>query len=38
MEYHPPLYWRYAWTWAALGVPAFVGVLVIFYLMVAKPA
>ena len=34
----PPLYWRYAWTWAALGVPAFVSVLVIFYLMVAKPA
>ena len=34
----PPLYWRYASTWAALGVPAFVSVLVIFYLMVAKPA
>jgi uncharacterized membrane protein len=34
----PPLYWRYLWTWAALGVPAFLGVLAVFYLMVAKPA
>lgn len=33
----PPLYWRYAHLWLLLGVPAFTGMLVIFYLMVAKP-
>jgi uncharacterized membrane protein len=34
----PPLYYRcYQW-WFALGWPAFIGVLVIFYLMTAKPA
>ena len=33
----PPAYhWYYRW-WFRLGWPAFVGVLVIFYLMVAKP-
>lgn len=33
----PPLYHRYAGIWFALGWPAFIGVLAIFYLMVAKP-
>jgi uncharacterized membrane protein len=33
----PPAYhWHYRW-WLRLGWPAFLGVLVIFYLMVAKP-
>ncbi|MGE5465771.1 MAG: DUF2269 family protein [Methanocella sp.] len=34
----PPLYWRYHRIWACLGVPAFVAFIVIFYLMVVKPA
>ncbi len=34
----PPLYWRYLRTWTALGVPAFVALVVVFYLMVAKPS
>ncbi len=34
----PPLYWRYARWWEGLGYPAFVAVLVVFYLMVNKPA
>ena len=34
----PPQYFRlYRW-WFALGWPAFAGVLVVFYLMVAKPS
>jgi len=33
----PPTFWRYYRWWFALGWPAFLGVLVIFYLMVAKP-
>lgn len=33
-----PLYWRYARIWTALGVPAFVAMIVIYYLMVVKPA
>jgi uncharacterized membrane protein len=32
-----PLYRRFKWIWFALGWPAFVGVLAIFYLMVFKP-
>mgnify|MGYP006174846215 CR=1 FL=1 len=32
----PPLYHRYAAIWFALGWPAFIGVLAIFYLMIAK--
>ena len=36
-ENMPPLYWRYARYWEALGYPAFVAMLVVFYLMVAKP-
>jgi uncharacterized membrane protein len=34
----PPLFWRYHAIWTALGVPAFIAFVVIFYLMVAKPA
>lgn len=33
----PPLYHRYFRFWFALGWPAFVSVLVIFYLMIFKP-
>ena len=33
----PALYWRYARWWEGLGYPAFVVMLAIFYLMVAKP-
>ena len=33
----PDRYWRYFRIWAALGVPAFASLLVVFYLMVAKP-
>ena len=34
----PPLYWRYMRTWILLGIPAFFALVIIFYLMVAKPA
>jgi uncharacterized membrane protein len=34
----PPTYWRYARIWFALGWPAFLGVIAIFYLMVVKPS
>jgi uncharacterized membrane protein len=34
----PPAYHRYYRWWLALGWPAFLGVLIIFYLMVAKPS
>ena len=33
----PLLYWRYFRYWTALGVPAFLALVVVFYLMVAKP-
>lgn len=33
----PPEYWRGMTTWISLGWPAFLAVLVIIYLMVAKP-
>jgi uncharacterized membrane protein len=33
----PPLYWRYMRWWVALGVIAFVSLVAVFYLMVAKP-
>jgi uncharacterized membrane protein len=33
----PALYRRYARTWFALGWPAFIAVILIVYLMVAKP-
>lgn len=34
----PMSYWRFFWTWVALGVPAFFAFVMVFYLMVAKPA
>lgn len=34
----PPLYWRYSRYWEWLGYPAFVAMIVVFYLMVVKPA
>ena len=34
----PPPYLRFYRWWFALGWPAFIGVLIVFYLMVAKPA
>lgn len=33
----PPLYWRYARWWEWLGYPAFTAMVVIYFLMVAKP-
>jgi uncharacterized membrane protein len=33
----PALYWRYFRFWVAFGIPALVAILIIFYLMVAKP-
>ena len=33
----PPLYWRYLRIWVALGIVAFFSLVVVFYLMVAKP-
>ena len=33
----PPTYWRYLRIWIALGIPAFLALVVVFYLMVAKP-
>ena len=33
----PPEYYRYYRWWFGLGWPAFIGVLIVFYLMVAKP-
>jgi len=34
----PPKYWTYARMWFWLGVPAFLSVIVVFWLMVAKPS
>ena len=34
----PPVYWRMARAWEVLGYPAFVAMLVVFGLMVFKPA
>ena len=34
----PAAYWRYFRIWIALGIPAFLALVVVFYLMVAKPA
>ncbi|MDB5870258.1 MAG: putative rane protein [Polaromonas sp.] len=34
----PRAYWRYFAAWAALGVPALLAFLAIFWLMIAKPA
>ena len=33
----PALYWRYLRIWVALGIPAFVSLVAVFWLMVAKP-
>jgi uncharacterized membrane protein len=33
----PPAYWRYLRWWVGLGIVAFVSLVVVFYLMVAKP-
>lgn len=33
----PPAYWRWFRLWVALGIPAFIAFLALFYLMVAKP-
>jgi uncharacterized membrane protein len=34
----PQRYWKFLRAWVALGVVAFVALIVVFYLMVAKPA
>jgi len=34
----PARYWRYEKIWTALGCPAFAGLLVVYWLMVHKPA
>ena len=34
----PPLYWRYARWWEALGYPAVAAMAVVFYLLVTTPA
>ncbi|MFS0756828.1 DUF2269 domain-containing protein [Noviherbaspirillum sp. 1P10PC] len=34
----PPIYWRYLRYWVLLGILAFLALVVVFYLMVAKPA
>ena len=34
----PPLFWRYHAAWTALGWPAFIAFIAIFFLMVVKPA
>ena len=33
----PAQYWRYLRIWTALGIPAFFALVVVFWLMVAKP-
>ena len=33
----PVAYWRMLKAWVALGIPAFVALVIVFYLMVAKP-
>lgn len=33
----PALYWRYLRMWVALGIPAFLALVAVFWLMVAKP-
>ncbi|NHZ82637.1 DUF2269 family protein [Massilia sp. CCM 8695] len=34
----PALYWRYLRLWVLLGIPAFFALVIVFWLMVAKPA
>ena len=33
----PKQYWRYLRIWVVLGIPAFMALVAVFYLMVAKP-
>ncbi len=33
----PARYWRYERVWVLLGIPAFVSLVIVFYLMVVKP-
>jgi uncharacterized membrane protein len=33
----PPRYFKLLWLWTALGVPAFLALVAVFWLMVAKP-
>lgn len=33
----PQQYWRYLKLWTALGIPAFLALVIVFWLMVAKP-
>lgn len=33
----PAQYWRFLRSWVLLGIPAFLALVVVFYLMVAKP-
>ena len=33
----PPRYWRFLRVWVFLGIPAFVSLVIVFWLMVAKP-
>lgn len=33
----PARYWQYLRIWVMLGIPAFVALVIVFYLMVAKP-
>ena len=34
----PTQYWRYAWIWQRLGYPAFLAMLLVYYLMISKPS
>jgi uncharacterized membrane protein len=34
----PAIFWRYMTIWVLLGIPAFISLVIVFYLMVAKPA
>jgi uncharacterized membrane protein len=34
----PPAYWSYLRTWTILGMPAFAALVLVFWLMIAKPA
>jgi uncharacterized membrane protein len=34
----PDRYWRFLRWWVALGIVAFLALVAVFYLMVAKPA
>lgn len=33
----PQQYWRYLRTWTLLGIPAFIAMVLVFWLMVSKP-